>query len=121
MIPNEQLTILSHPKFNYYKNYNDIALIKLKKSVNFSKTIYPIRLPFEKSIIPENLTLTGWVKKNNTIHNPVLKEDVIPIFSVEDCIQKTSREFKDQIVFASFQKKTVPNQFCGGFNGEKLF
>ena len=118
MIPNKQLKILLHPKFNYYKHQHDIALIKFDKPIKFSKTIHPIRLPFDKSLIPENLTLTGWIHKNNTIHNPVLKEDVIPIFSVNDCIIKTSREFKDQKIFASFQKKAVPNQFCGGFNGK---
>jgi hypothetical protein len=120
VIPNDQLKILLHPKFNFHKQQHDIALIKLNKPVEFKATVHPIRLSFDKSWIPKNLTLTGWIDNNNNIHNPLLKEEVIPTFSVDFCNENTNREFKDEIIIASFQKETVPNQFCGGLNGKLI-
>jgi len=41
---------------------NDIAIIKLKKPVNFTDTIQPIRLPAQTDVVPDGTVLTaaGW-------------------------------------------------------------
>ncbi|KAL7016857.1 hypothetical protein ACKWTF_010164 [Chironomus riparius] len=120
---NDQFRILLHPKFDYYKQQHDIALMKLNKPLNFSKTIYPIRLPFERSLIPESLTLTGWIDKQNNTNKPMLKEKVIPIFSPDDCSRRSNRTFVDRkkIVVANFQKKSISKKFCGGNDGKFIF
>ena len=75
-------------------------------------------MPLEISTIPKNLTLTGWINTEHSIYNPLLKEEVIPIFDVDYCTKEANRTFKDKIVIASFETKSIPLQFCGGFEGK---
>lgn len=52
--------IIVHPDYRRKKKYNDIALVKLKESVGFSKAIRPACLWTEKIIPDRKVFATGW-------------------------------------------------------------
>lgn len=56
--------IKSHPRFSRYGFYNDISLLELDRTVEFTESIQPVCLP-EPGTIPEDFlglrgTVTGW-------------------------------------------------------------
>ena len=89
-VKKNEYEIFVHPKYNHTLVKNDIALVKLNKPINFSNTVHPIRLSFYKSFVPENLTLTGW-NSSDPHRNPKLKEKMIPIIPVQQCVDKTNK------------------------------
>ncbi|XP_077511361.1 chymotrypsinogen B-like [Amblyomma americanum] len=55
--------VCAHPRFNPTKGNNrDIAIVKLRESVNFTNTISPVCLPSHKEELPvgSKLYVTGW-------------------------------------------------------------
>lgn len=56
--------VIIHPNYDPYNSYvNDIALIKLRRPLEFSETIYPVQLPLPCFEVPESnpeVTLIGW-------------------------------------------------------------
>lgn len=51
--------IIPHPKYTITSRYNDIALLRLSRTVTFSSYIRPACLPIDSNI-PEELTAVGW-------------------------------------------------------------
>lgn len=68
-------SIIAHPGFNSYYNY-DIALIKLDKPIEFTSQIQPIRLPTRGQRVQSGmlLTVSGWGKTSDgsTGASPIL-------------------------------------------------
>lgn len=56
------LSIWLNTMFNHFLPSNDIALIKLKSSVNFSDTVMASCLPEAEFVLPNNEScyITGW-------------------------------------------------------------
>lgn len=115
-IKKNQYKSLVHPNFNKSLARDDIALIKLNKPINFSETIYPIKLSFHNPFIPESLTLTGW--NNSDPHlNPILKEALVPTIPVHYCESKTKKTIVNKVVYGAFTSEQTPVKFCAGHNG----
>ncbi|XP_045482161.1 serine protease snake-like isoform X2 [Harmonia axyridis] len=53
---------ISHPNYSSTSKYNDIALLKLDKPVQFSENVLPICLSTSASDINQKLIATGWGK-----------------------------------------------------------
>ncbi|KAG5873546.1 hypothetical protein JTB14_007354 [Gonioctena quinquepunctata] len=98
-----------HPGFNrssFNKN-NAIALVKLKKSVNYTGYIQPICLPEpnESAADEDRVTLAGWNRTNGLVKRKVQ----VPIVNKKKCQERYS---KANIVLAD-------SQLCaGGENGK---
>uniref|UniRef100_A0A3B4ZRA5 Peptidase S1 domain-containing protein n=1 Tax=Stegastes partitus TaxID=144197 RepID=A0A3B4ZRA5_9TELE len=85
-------TVVTHPYYRALGNgyVNDIALVKLKKRVTFSKTVAPVKLPsvddtFDSS---SECWITGWgeVKTGVPLPNPeTLQQLKIPIMPQTTC------------------------------------
>lgn len=84
--------IIVHPEYRYPQKYNDIALLKLTRTVRFTKFIRPACL-YTKETIPERKAIaTGWGKTDylaaNT-NNKLLKV-ALDVFNNDQC----SRTYK---------------------------
>jgi hypothetical protein len=73
----EIVKITVHPEFNRYLDaaYNDVAILKLAKGVEFTKNVRPICLPEAPSDDPDHLSgkavsVSGWGKINNQAPRP---------------------------------------------------
>lgn len=51
---------ISHPSFSGEEISDDIALLKLKKSIEFGPMVKSVTLPTEDTAADKNLTLSGW-------------------------------------------------------------
>ncbi|KAM9457784.1 tryptase-like [Clarias gariepinus] len=83
--------IITHPAYNSDSHDNDIALVQLSSSVNFSDYIMPVCLAASSSSFPvgTNVWVTGWGNTSSTGSLPppkTLQEVQIPIVSNYDCI-----------------------------------
>lgn len=78
-----------HPDFKSPIKYNDIALIKLNKSVEFSQYIRPICLPESDTIETGRALASGWGKLNYTGQTAdILQKVILEIFTNDECNEK---------------------------------
>lgn len=59
----ESIETFEHPDYDTTINYNDIALLRLNKDVEFSKYIRPICLHTEHEVPKTYAIATGWFSK----------------------------------------------------------
>ncbi|KAB5553821.1 hypothetical protein PHYPO_G00043120 [Pangasianodon hypophthalmus] len=92
--PNMQKTgtssIINHQEYNSETNDNDIALVQLSSSVNFTNYVMPVCLAASNSSFPggTNVWVTGWGKIASSVNLPspkTLQEVQVPIVSNSDC------------------------------------
>ncbi|XP_076047635.1 trypsin-1-like [Oratosquilla oratoria] len=82
-------TIITHDQYDPVAVNNDIALVKLDKSVTYSKGISPVCLPWgsaTRNFKGENVTVTGWGAtsfQGTTSH--VLREVTLPVLTTKEC------------------------------------
>ncbi|CAN9498307.1 unnamed protein product [Ophioblennius macclurei] len=110
--------IIVHPKYNWKVNLNrDIALLHMRRPVQFSNEIHPICLPSKavaKMMMTEGFKgrVTGWGNLKET-WNPaarnlptVLQQVHLPIVDQDICKRST-------------QVKITDNMFCAGYQPEE--
>ncbi|XP_065372231.1 transmembrane protease serine 9-like [Calliphora vicina] len=81
---------------NYQSIYNDIALIRLRRKVEFKRHIKPICLPIYENLRTkehENYVLTGWGKTENDTTSDVLLTAFVPRVNRLEC-ENQLREYK---------------------------
>ncbi|XP_053605582.1 trypsin-1-like isoform X2 [Plodia interpunctella] len=84
------VAIVRHRSFNADSYNNDIALLKLRKPVNFSKIIKPVCLP-PASIDPAGKEgiVVGWGRTSEGGQLPAVVQEVrVPILSLAQCRRK---------------------------------
>uniref|UniRef100_A0A3B3UVR3 Transmembrane serine protease 5 n=1 Tax=Poecilia latipinna TaxID=48699 RepID=A0A3B3UVR3_9TELE len=105
-------------KIIYNKNYNhrshdsDIALMKLRRPLNFSDTIRPICLPPYDYDLPGGTQcwISGWGYTQPDVHSPdTLKEAPVPIISTKKC--NSSCMYNGEI---------TPRMLCAGYTEGKV-
>nr|XP_004556509.1 trypsin I-P1 [Maylandia zebra] len=82
--------IIKHSQYNSNSNDNDIALLRLSSTVDFTDYIRPVCLAEEGSVFPAETTtwVTGWgnIRDGVSLPSPgTLQEVSIPIVSNTDC------------------------------------
>ncbi|XP_058623628.1 serine protease 27-like isoform X2 [Onychostoma macrolepis] len=83
-------TLLIHPSFNSDTYNNDIALLRLSSSVNFTNYIRPVCLAAESSDFPSGTSswITGWGQTAsgvNLSYPGTLQETVVPVVINSEC------------------------------------
>ncbi|XP_029378356.1 prothrombin [Echeneis naucrates] len=122
--------IIVHPKYNWKENLNrDIALLHLRRPVNFTDEIFPICLPSRK--VAQNLMaegykgrVTGWGNLKET-WNPsarnlptVLQQIHLPIVDQDICRRSTSVRITDNMFCAGYKPEdTHRGDACEGDSG----
>ncbi|XP_015183396.1 PREDICTED: uncharacterized protein LOC107070065 isoform X2 [Polistes dominula] len=93
--PHEQLLrldrIVLHPDYIDNGFINDIALLRLEKSVTFSDYVRPVCLPQNEPKSGTTCTVTGWGQlfEIGRIFPDTLQEVQLPLISTEECRRKT--------------------------------
>ncbi|XP_034990448.2 prostasin [Zootoca vivipara] len=83
--------VIKHPDYVEEEgSKGDIALVKLKKAVNYSRTIRPICLPASSVVFPAGMkcTVTGWgnVLVSTSLPTPkTLQQLEVPIIGTDTC------------------------------------
>ncbi|KAJ8676187.1 hypothetical protein QAD02_011973 [Eretmocerus hayati] len=109
-----------HPSFNprSFSNYNDIALLQLRKPVQFNDYVRPICLPKNREIGPW-ATATGWGRTENALRSEKLLKVDLPFVDKKICepfYRKKYVELSDrQICFGERGKDS-----CAGDSGGPL-
>lgn len=86
--------VLIHPKFNPNNLWNDIALLKLDRPVNFKPNIDSVCLPTPDEVFEgHQCVTTGWGKNayKGGHYSNILKEVSLPIISNYDCQKRLRR------------------------------
>ncbi|XP_053945512.1 serine protease grass-like [Anastrepha ludens] len=80
---------IPHPDFNNARKTNDVALVKLARSVQFKKHIKPICLPIipEAAQIPRDrrFFIAGWGGTENSKTSNILQKALVPFKTREQC------------------------------------
>ncbi|XP_063286939.1 transmembrane protease serine 9-like [Pelobates fuscus] len=84
--------IIKHPNYNTTTKMGDIALVKLKNSVNFTDYILPVCLPAASVSFPSGLEcwVTGWGTRSSgeTLPSPnTLQKVMTPLINYTQCDQ----------------------------------
>uniref|UniRef100_A0A8C6Y570 Peptidase S1 domain-containing protein n=1 Tax=Naja naja TaxID=35670 RepID=A0A8C6Y570_NAJNA len=82
--------VIKYPDFNEEGSQGDVALVKLKVPVLYSRTVRPICLPASSVSFPEGMTctVTGWGHTHETTSLPppmTLQQLEVPIIGLDTC------------------------------------
>ncbi|XP_044766031.1 serine protease nudel-like isoform X2 [Coccinella septempunctata] len=103
--------IFIHPEYENNGFVNDIALLKLKKSVTFSDYVRPVCLPKEGESLEDEVqcTILGWgqLSEVGRIFPDTLQEVQVPVISTEECKKRT--------IFLPLYNITE-EMFCAGYD-----
>ncbi len=87
--------VINHEQYDKKKVYNDIALIKLKKNVEFTKNVRPACLSYSEIDAGTKLTVSGFGKtENKTVSSRLLKVD-LTVITEESCKKEYGTKFKE--------------------------
>ncbi|KAF2900708.1 hypothetical protein ILUMI_05478 [Ignelater luminosus] len=120
--------VILHEGYNEDDSYIqvDIALLRLKKKINYTKFIQPINLPLSpelrnKSFSGVTVVVAGWGRTNTTISSNGIKLKVkLPVISNHDCNHfygKNNGHIAGSQICAGGEKG---KDFCGGDSGGPL-
>ncbi|XP_072859755.2 serine protease 30-like [Pogona vitticeps] len=117
MISSAVCKIIVHPYYAGDAQSADIALVRLEKPINFSRTILPICLPSSSDIIPVNTSCwaTGWGKFFSTsIMARILQEVEIPIIDNEEC-DNMYHQKSDVVAMPEGYRLIYEDMICAGY------
>ncbi|RZC34688.1 serine proteinase stubble-like, partial [Asbolus verrucosus] len=107
--------IFIHPQYNYSVYFNDIAVLKLKNSVDITNYVRPCCLWEGGNDIEYVLnklgTVVGWGFDENRQISDTLMQAQMPVVSTVTCIY-SNREF--------FSQFTNEKTYCAGFRNDDL-
>ncbi|XP_071512845.1 trypsin-1-like [Panulirus ornatus] len=97
--------VISHPRYNSRTMDNDIALLKLRDSLEFSREVAPVCLPpdLDNQYVGVTATVTGWgATSEGSSLSPQLQEVDVPVLSNAVC--------------SSSYSSITSNMVCAGFS-----
>jgi hypothetical protein len=131
LIRRPNFKVIVHPKYNYRKNANDIALIKFDNNVELSAKVNLLCLPFDVESVPLNLILNEYLSMS--LEDTDTKETFIQGNENYDCSSKylnnpkhwtyeVENDGQIELKFRnSYYKPIDPlSQFCAGNKSKNL-
>ncbi|PSN46607.1 Venom serine protease Bi-VSP [Blattella germanica] len=104
-----------HPNYKPPKYYNDIAILRLSHSVEYSRYVRPICLPdsgSSESYVGAHAVLTGWGYLSfGGERSPVLQEVSVIIFNNSDCTKAYS---SPPVPRRNYPEGIISSQLCAG-------
>ncbi|XP_046753174.1 phenoloxidase-activating enzyme 1-like [Diprion similis] len=104
-----------HPDYSKPRHYNDIAIVRLKTPVRYSKYVRPICLPPDDGNLYENapVTLTGWGDiKSNGKASPLLHKVEINVISNSQCNDRYRDALKSSRNIRALPRGIIDSQMC---------
>ncbi|KAL7023539.1 hypothetical protein ACKWTF_012664 [Chironomus riparius] len=125
IIPRSEFDPIIHPEFvaENRENNADIAILKLKKPIKFSKYVHPICLPIDENYLPEHFTMSFWT--NEAVNSMDRNERLIESVDSDKCheiyltkggernLQFNKDGIKEQVIFCA-NSGYVPKGNSGG-------
>ncbi|XP_012670406.2 prothrombin [Clupea harengus] len=122
--------IIVHPKYNWKENLNrDIALLHMRRPIEFSARIHPICLP-TRQVAKDLMSVgfkgrvTGWGNLYETwssspkVHPAVLQQVQLPIVEQDTCRKSTAIRITDNMFCAGFAPEAnISGDACEGDSG----
>lgn len=102
--------VVMHSQYNPRTLDNDIALIKVKKPIQFNKYVQPVCLPSKEFSAGTNCYITGWgkIQHPGSMHH-VLQQGRMPIVDRDVC---------HRVNLAAIKIPVTSNMICGGFGSQ---
>ncbi|XP_060835014.1 serine protease snake-like isoform X3 [Rhopalosiphum padi] len=106
-----------HPGYKPPSLYNDIALFRLERDVEFSDAVRPICLNSNPNLTPLKQILTGWgrISTAGPLSDNLLKVD-LDIFSTKQCNESYFSNNNPKLQFGILPDSMI---CAGSFDGEK--
>jgi len=121
--------VFVHPSYMHkYVTYADVALVKLKQSIEFNENIMPACLPFNNESSYFDCYVTGWgytgpLSDHRTQELPGLREAPLPLLDFKKC-QKLGNNYKEKLQMKSHlcagDPITAKRDACRGDSGGPL-
>lgn len=83
------MDIIVHSNFDPFKKDNDIGIINLKTTLEFTSEFYPIELPVSEHDLPKKLTFLEWSHG----HVGKLKRQHVPVWNPKMCFKLFKKFF----------------------------
>ncbi|XP_001600807.1 trypsin beta [Nasonia vitripennis] len=94
---------------------NDIALIKVNKSIEFNELQQVIRISYREPKTCDKLQLSGFGKEGQDLPAPNrLKSAQVPVIDHTEC----KEAYKQLFLFEDYIGKVTDNMFCAGTEGD---
>lgn len=104
----EIANIVEHPKFGKIENDYDIALLFLKKPLNFNKKVKPIALPGRNAVLKKGTMciVSGWGDTHTVHYNRHLMGVQVPIVEQKQCKMAYAKhgEITSRMICAGFKE-----------------
>lgn len=98
--------VIIHPGYDIYNSFvNDIAVFKLRRPLEFSDTVQPVRLPaacFEVQQSNPEVTLIGWGLNGDEVAQSILQQVDYYVVPNEECDQIHSDKIFPQHICAAY-------------------
>ncbi|GAB6033230.1 hypothetical protein CHUAL_012834 [Chamberlinius hualienensis] len=108
--------IVVHPEFQFPILYNDIAVLKFKKPVEFTEKLRPVCLPpatDQLELDVGNATVIGWgAKKFGGSESTILQEATVKLVGRNEC--DTAYEKLGVAAKVNFPQGIIADQICAG-------
>ncbi|XP_060835017.1 serine protease snake-like isoform X2 [Rhopalosiphum padi] len=106
-----------HPGYKPPSLYNDIALFRLERNVEFSDAVQPICLNSDPSITPLKQILTGWgrISTAGPVSDNLLKVE-LDIYPINQCNESYFSNNNPKLKFGILPDSMI---CAGSFDGEK--
>ncbi|XP_070490373.1 trypsin beta-like [Chironomus tepperi] len=121
----EKKDIKIHKKYHNEKYSNDIALIKLNRTVDPSSTTSTLCIPFDEKNIRKNLTMGEWNTKDIDLNYPRILETTVnginnvecgqELYNLVEVVQRSrSSQISNEAIEIKGTKEVNYEQFCAG-------
>ncbi|KAK4887715.1 hypothetical protein RN001_003986 [Aquatica leii] len=116
---------ITHPFYDFKERRNDIGLVRLSSSVQFSDYVRPICLPDNNSLQLEDdqiLFTSGWGALGNRLNSTDIKKRVPTVFiSIDKCIAHFKKYQKENVINENqLCAKEIDAITCSGDSGGPL-
>ncbi|KAM9468577.1 suppressor of tumorigenicity 14 protein homolog isoform 2-T2 [Clarias gariepinus] len=117
----EVKTIITHADYNQMTYDNDVALLELKQSLQFSSTVHPVCLPASSHVFPPGMPcwVTGWgaVREGGGV-SVILQKAQVKIINDTICDSVTEGQVTSRMLCSGFLTGGV--DACQGDSGGPL-
>ncbi|KRT82166.1 Trypsin, partial [Oryctes borbonicus] len=112
--------VIVHPNYQKETYRNNIALLVLRDSINYTVTAQPICLPETWSLLPNNAVLVGWGKAAGQIESSPQQQAIrVPIVNLQQCakVYGNTLPINEEQLCAGGE---AGRDACSGFGGAPL-
>lgn len=112
-----------HPGFSFTATKNDIALLRTKKVIQFTKFVSPIAIRCRPVGAGQDAIASGWGRTQNAVLAPILQFEHFKTLSLDDCVSRMTDPVKVHVHNSSLcivEETPSGKGVCNGDSGGPL-